>query len=113
MMSKRKKTATPPSSPPATDRAPHATGRTLAVLERAGDESEVVLPERVPILPLRTDVVFPQTVVPLIVNRPVGIRLIDDVLIGDRTVGLATQNDPESEAPRARICTRPCASARC
>ena len=33
---------------------------------------------RLPLLPLRSDVVFPQTVVPLVINRPSGIRLIDD-----------------------------------
>jgi ATP-dependent Lon protease len=30
----------------------------------------------VPLLPLRADVVFPQTIAPLIVNRPAGIRLL-------------------------------------
>ena len=30
---------------------------------------------------------FPQTVVPLVINRPSGIRLVDDVLIGERLVG--------------------------
>jgi ATP-dependent Lon protease len=57
------------------------------------------MPETVPILPLRTDVVFPQTMVPLVVNRPAGIRLIDDVLMGDKTIGLATQRQPEEDEP--------------
>ena len=50
-------------------------------------------------LPLRTDVVFPQTVVPLIVNRPAGIRLIDSVLMGDKLIALATQRNPEVDEP--------------
>ncbi|HEX8199206.1 MAG TPA: endopeptidase La, partial [Isosphaeraceae bacterium] len=57
------------------------------------------LPELIPLLPLRSDVVFPQTVVPLIVNRPTGIRLVDETLIGDKTVGLITQRDPEDDEP--------------
>jgi ATP-dependent Lon protease len=59
------------------------------------------MPDRVPILPLRTDVVFPQTVVPLIVGRSSGIRLVDEVLLGDRLVGLATQRSPEEDEPDA------------
>ena len=54
---------------------------------------------RLPLLPLRSDVVFPQTVVPLVINRPSGIRLIDDVLIGERLVGLVSQLHPEIDEP--------------
>jgi ATP-dependent Lon protease len=50
-------------------------------------------------LPLRSDVVFPQTVVPLVINRPSGIRLVDDVLIGERLVGLVSQLHPEIDEP--------------
>jgi ATP-dependent Lon protease len=52
-----------------------------------------------PLLPLRSDVVFPQTVVPLVINRPSGIRLVDDVLIAERLVGLASQLHPEVDEP--------------
>lgn len=62
-------------------------------------EDELTLPERVPLLPLRADVVFPQTVVPLVVNRNNGIRLIDDVLLGNKTLGLVTQRDPDVDDP--------------
>jgi ATP-dependent Lon protease len=44
-------------------------------------------------------VVFPQTVVPLIINRTAGIRLIDEILIGDKMLGLITQRDPEDDEP--------------
>ena len=43
--------------------------------------------------------VFPQTVVPLVINRPSGIRLVDDVLIGERMVGLVSQLHPEVDEP--------------
>ena len=42
---------------------------------------------------------FPQTVVPLVINRPSGIRLIDDVLVGERMVGLVSQLHPEIDEP--------------
>ena len=57
-------------------------------------EEDSPWPEEWPLLPLRSDVVFPQTVVPLVVNRTGGIRLIDDVLGGDKLLGLVTQRHP-------------------
>ena len=74
------------------------SGRVLAI-PSSDDEPEFEVPETVAILPLRGDVVFPQTVVPLVVNRSAGIRLIDEALIGDRVIGLATQRDPEQDNP--------------
>ena len=56
-------------------------------------------PERIPLLPLRGDVVFPMTISPLIVGRPSGIRLIDEVMLGDRVVGLVSQIRPDEEDP--------------
>src|SRR5262249_45415340 len=67
--------ALPPGDGPA-DVGP--TGRALMLSGRDGQDAAP--PDMIPLLPLRTDVVFPQTVVPLIVNRPGGIRLIDEVL---------------------------------
>ncbi len=57
------------------------------------------IPETLPLLPLRSDVVFPQTVVPLVVNRSSGIKLIDEVLIGDKMIGLVTQRHPDNDEP--------------
>ncbi|SIO59296.1 ATP-dependent Lon protease [Singulisphaera sp. GP187] len=74
-----------------------ATGRALVLPERP--EGAPVLPSRLPLLPLRSDVVFPQTVVPLVVNRPGGIKLIDEVLGGDKMIGLVTQRHPDTEEP--------------
>src|SRR5215213_3871147 len=73
------------------------TGRALVLSDRPEGTSAV--PARLPLLPLRSDVVFPQTVVPLVVNRPSGIRLIDEVLSGDKLIGLVTQRHPETEEP--------------
>src|SRR6476646_1035245 len=73
-----------------------ATGRVLVL---ANQEGAPPLPDRVPLLPLRSDVVFPQTVVPLVVNRSSGIRLIDEVLVGDKMIGLVSQRHPEIEEP--------------
>src|SRR5690606_30629818 len=54
-------------------------------------------PLTLPILPLRGTVVFPLTVVPLAAAQARSLRLIDDVMSGDRTVGLVMQKDAELE----------------
>ena len=59
------------------------------------DEDSTIL--TIPILPLRGTVVFPLTVVPLAAAQPRSLRLIDEVMSGDRNVGLLLQNDSEME----------------
>ncbi len=56
-------------------------------------------PEVLPILPLRGVVVFPQTAVPLTVGQPRSIRLVDDVVAGDKLIGLVASRNPELETP--------------
>ena len=101
MRSKKKTSRRPrsqhaPSSSATADEAA-ATGRVLVLPDRP--KGATAAPERLPLLPLRSDVVFPQTVVPLVVNRPSGIRLIDDVLAGDKMIGLVSQRHPEIDEP--------------
>ena len=67
---------------------------------RTGEaESEHPLPSIIPLLPLRGDVVFPQTISPLIVNRPSGIRLLDECQVGSKLLGLVTQVRSEVDDP--------------
>src|SRR5574339_847212 len=56
-------------------------------------------PEILPILPLRGVVVYPQTAVPLTVGQPRSIKLVDDVVGGDKLVGLVAAVNPELETP--------------
>ena len=57
------------------------------------------LPESLPILGLSDIVIFPGTTTPLVVETPQSIRLIDDVVAGDRFLGLVLQRNPEAETP--------------
>ena len=56
-------------------------------------------PSELPVLALRQTVVFPQTLQPLAINRPVSIESINRALAGDRLLFLSLQNgerdDPE------------------
>src|ERR1039457_4203620 len=58
------------------------------------------LPTRLPILPLSDVVVFPHMVAPLLVSNPQSIRLIDEVVAGNRLLAVTLQTDPDSEQPR-------------
>jgi ATP-dependent Lon protease len=58
------------------------------------------LPEVLPILGLADIVIFPGMVAPLMVDTPASIRLVDDVVAGDRFVGLVLQRSPDTANPK-------------
>ncbi len=87
---------TPPAPEPASLSSP--SGRAIVLADRPVTPP---IPTKIPLLPLRGDVVFPQTVAPLVVGRPSGIKLIDEIMLGDKLVGLVTQKRPEDEEPGA------------
>src|SRR6266480_4248418 len=57
------------------------------------------LPEVLPVLGLSDIVIFPGMVAPLLVETPQSTKLIDDVVSGDRLLGVALQRKPEAENP--------------
>lgn len=57
------------------------------------------IPAVIPILPLRGLVVYPQTALPLTIGQPRSIKLIDDVAVSNRLVGLVTSKNPDLENP--------------
>jgi ATP-dependent Lon protease len=57
------------------------------------------LPEVLPILGLSDIVIFPGMVAPLLVETVQSTRLIDDVVAGDRLLGLVLQRNAEAENP--------------
>src|SRR5262245_35189462 len=61
--------------------------------------SSTSLPEVLPILGLSDIVIFPGMVAPLLVETPQSTKLIDDVVAGDRLLGVALQRKPEAENP--------------
>jgi ATP-dependent Lon protease len=80
------------------------------VLTQLGDEQfseasqddfeESLIPNQLPILPLRGLVVYPGNAVPLTIGQPRSIRLVDDVMSQDlRLIGLVASRKPELEAP--------------
>src|SRR5215468_1687522 len=57
------------------------------------------LPQVLPVLGLSDIVIFPGMIAPLLVETPQSIKLIDDVVGGDRLLGVALQRKPEAENP--------------
>src|SRR5438093_1051062 len=79
----------------------------IQIMGTPGGTSEAVarpapktLPEVLPILGLSDIVIFPGMVAPLLVESAQSIRLIDDVVAGDRFLGLILQKNPEAENPK-------------
>ncbi|MAS37595.1 MAG: endopeptidase La [Anaerolineaceae bacterium] len=63
------------------------------------EEREPEIPQELPILPLRGLVVYPQTAIPLTVGQPRSMKLVDEVVGGNRLIGLFTAKNPELETP--------------
>jgi ATP-dependent Lon protease len=68
-----------------------------ALVEQDGDKQMSAIPAELPILPLRQTVVYPLTFLPLNVERPESVKLIDDVVLGGRMVGLVTVKNPDAD----------------
>jgi ATP-dependent Lon protease len=62
--------------------------------------SSPALPSELPVLPLRHTVLFPQTLQPLAVNRPVSLESVNRALTADRLILLVLQDD-DSDEPTA------------
>ena len=61
--------------------------------------AEAGLPESLPVLPLRDSVAFPDTMLPLAVGQERSIKLIDDVLAGNRMLVMVASKEPGAEEP--------------
>lgn len=68
-------------------------------LTEDGELADSPVPDELPILPLRGLVVYPQTAIPFTVGQPRSMKLVDDVVAGNRLIGLVTAKDPELETP--------------
>ncbi|MBM3848012.1 MAG: endopeptidase La, partial [Verrucomicrobia bacterium] len=65
----------------------------------ANKASGKAIPDVLPVLGLSDIVIFPGMVAPLLVETPQSIRLVDDVVEGDRLLAVVLQKNPESQNP--------------
>ena len=65
--------------------------------EAGAGPADFVIPDALPVLPLRDAVVLPLTAVPLTVGRPRSVQLVDDVMRGNRLLALVAERDVKSD----------------
>src|ERR1700743_150333 len=72
-----------------------------ATIIRTGSNGQrLTIPNTLPILPIRNIVVFPGTVMPLNVGRQKSKNLLDEVMPGEKIIGVVTQRNAETEDPQ-------------
>ena len=64
--------------------------------------SDVEVPNKIPILPLRNSVLFPGSIIPIDVGRRKSVKLVEDAISKDcPVIGIVTQKDAHTEEPGA------------
>jgi len=71
------------------------------VIRTGADGQRLKIPPMLPILPIRNIVVFPGTVMPLNIGRAKSKSLLEEVMPGDKLIGVITQKNSDSEDPDA------------
>src|ERR1700753_2064031 len=72
---------------------------TSTTIRTGGNGQPLTIPNLLPILPIRNIVVFPGTVMPLNVGRQKSKNLLDEVMPGEKLIGVVTQKNAEVEDP--------------
>ncbi len=67
--------------------------------EEEKELTESVVPESLPVLPLKNTVLFPGVVVPITVGRDRSLALVKEAYAGDKIIGVVTQKDEDVEEP--------------
>lgn len=69
-------------------------------------DQNLVIPDTLPILPLRNTVLFPGVVLPITVGRDKSIKAVNDAYKLDKLIGVLAQKDAEIEEPNpADLCS--------
>ena len=72
----------------------------IPINETEGDaDKDLVVPDTLPILPLRNTVLFPGVVLPITVGRDKSIKAVNDAYKHDKLVGVLAQKDVNVEDP--------------
>jgi ATP-dependent Lon protease len=72
---------------------------TGTIIRTGTNGQRTVLPNELPILPIRNIVVFPGTVMPLNVGRQKSKALLDEVMPAEKIIGVCTQKSADVEDP--------------
>ncbi|MEO0156900.1 MAG: endopeptidase La [candidate division WOR-3 bacterium] len=64
------------------------------------EEKEIAIPDELGIIPIKGGVIFPDQMVPLIIQTPRLAKLIDEILTTNKLAGAITQRNPDIEEPK-------------
>jgi len=56
--------------------------------------------KRLPMMPIRDVIIFPYMMTPFVVGRESSVRALEEALLGDKKIFLATQHDASVDEPR-------------
>ncbi len=73
-----------------------AGSKSMEIIQPDSDKIPPV-PAELPLLPLKDTVVYPLTVYPLVIGKDKSIKLINDVTVSDKIVGLTAQKKADQE----------------
>ena len=76
-----------------------ASDEPLSLEDRSLGDHPVIVPDELPVLPLRDTVLFPQSFMPLAVARESSVRLIDEASASGKLIGVFTQKEAGTEEP--------------
>ena len=75
----------------------------IPIAENESDQDKaMVIPNELPILPLRNTVLFPGVVLPITVGRDKSIKAVSDVYKADKLIGVISQKDSNIEEPEPK-----------
>lgn len=78
----------------------------IPINENDIEDKNLVIPDELPILPLRNTVLFPGVVLPITVGRDKSIKAVNEAYKGDKLIGVISQKDTNIEDPEAKdLCT--------
>ncbi len=69
-------------------------------MEKNNEKKQFIVPEKIPLLPVRDMVLFPQIVLSLFVGREASLQAVNNALENDHIIFLVTQKNPEDDDPK-------------
>ncbi len=73
----------------------------IPINENENEDKNLVIPDIIPILPLRNTVLFPGVVLPITVGRDKSIKAVNEAYKADKLIGVISQKDTNIEDPEA------------
>src|SRR3982750_5040223 len=71
----------------------------IPINENDDQDKNLVVPDTLPLLPLRNTVLFPGVVLPITVGRDKSIKAVNDAYKADKLIGVVAQKDSNIEDP--------------